>query len=91
MIPAKKVAVNANLRYSALFFSGSISLWSIVPRSKDTTATGPMAISLELPIKAYIKGGTKLESEKIKDYIETKKHCHRMQEEKAKVMEKEHI
>jgi len=26
----------------------------------DTTATGPMAMSLELPIKGYISGGTKL-------------------------------
>lgn len=41
----------------------------MLPSNRDTTATGPMAISLELPMKAYIKGGTKLLSaitEKVK-------------------------
>ncbi|WVZ55835.1 hypothetical protein U9M48_006444 [Paspalum notatum var. saurae] len=31
-----------------------------VPSNSDTTATGPMANSLELPITAYTRGGTKL-------------------------------
>jgi hypothetical protein len=31
--------------------------------SIDTTATGPIAMSLELPITAYIRGGTILVSE----------------------------
>lgn len=59
MIPAKKVAVKASCRYSSLCF-GSISFESMVPSNRETTATGPMAISLELPIAAYISGGTKL-------------------------------
>jgi hypothetical protein len=44
---------------------GSISFWRRVPSNSDTTATGPMAISLELPIAAYIRGGTKLLSVKL--------------------------
>lgn len=63
IIPAKKVVVKASRRYSAGFAVGSISFRSIVPIRRETTATGPIAISLELPIKAYIIGGTKLESE----------------------------
>ncbi len=39
-----------------------ISFFNNVPRRIDTTATGPMAICLELPSVAYISGGTKLES-----------------------------
>ncbi len=39
-----------------------ISFCNNVPRRIDTTATGPMAICLELPSAAYISGGTKLES-----------------------------
>lgn len=35
----------------------------IAESSSDTTATGPMAISRELPITAYINGGTTLVSE----------------------------
>lgn len=50
--PAKKVAVNASLRYSNAFFTGSISFCSKVPSRSETTATGPMAMSLELPMKA---------------------------------------
>jgi hypothetical protein len=52
VIPAKKVAVKARRRYSDGFFFGSISFLSISPRRSDTTATGPIAISLELPIAA---------------------------------------
>ena len=33
-----------------------------VPKSMDTTATGPMAISLETPRTEYRRGGTKLVS-----------------------------
>jgi hypothetical protein len=33
-----------------------------VPKSMDTTATGPIAISLETPRAAYKSGGTKLVS-----------------------------
>lgn len=51
-MPAKKVAVKASLRYSAGCLLGSISLRSRVPSKSETTATGPMAISLELPMKA---------------------------------------
>lgn len=51
-MPAKKVAVNASLRYSCGFVVGSISFRSRVPNKSETTATGPMAISLELPMKA---------------------------------------
>jgi hypothetical protein len=59
--PAKKVAVNARRRYSGLLVS-LISSESKVPSKSDTTATGPMAISLELPMKAYTRGATKLVS-----------------------------
>ena len=52
VIPAKKVAVNASRWYSVGCAVESISFWSKVPSNRDTTATGPMAISLELPIKA---------------------------------------
>lgn len=51
-MPAKKVAVNASLRYSTGCVVGSISLLTRDPSNNDTTATGPMAISLELPMKA---------------------------------------
>lgn len=50
-MPAKKVAVNASLRYSIGFVVGSISLLRRDPSNSDTTATGPIAISLELPMK----------------------------------------
>ena len=60
MTPAKKVAVKARRRYSAGLSSGSISARRRVPSKRETTATGPMAISLELPMNAYISGGTKL-------------------------------
>ena len=66
--PAKNVAVKASRVYSSWFFLGSNSFWRRVPSSSETTATGPMAISLELPIIAYIKGGTKLLSEKSADF-----------------------
>lgn len=52
VIPAKKVAVKASLRYTSGLATGSTSSCRRVPSSSDTTATGPMAISLELPIKA---------------------------------------
>jgi len=39
-----------------------ISSDSVVPSKRDTTDTGPMAISLELPMKAYTRGVTKLVS-----------------------------
>ena len=61
VIPAKKVAVKASRRYSTAFVSGSISFLSKVPIKRETTATGPIAMSRELPMAAYIKGGTKLE------------------------------
>ena len=35
-----------------------------VPKSIETTATGPIAISLDTPKTAYTKGGTKLVSGK---------------------------
>lgn len=62
MTPAKKVAVKAKRRYSLGFVLGSISARSRVPKRSETTATGPIAISFELPIHAYTNGGTKLES-----------------------------
>jgi len=39
----------------------------VVPSKRDTTATGPMAISLELPMKAYTRGHTKLVSAIVKE------------------------
>lgn len=60
VIPAKNVAVNARRWYSSFCTWGSNSFWSNVPSKRDTTATGPIAIYLKLPIRAYIKGGTKL-------------------------------
>lgn len=62
MTPAKNVAVKASRRYSLGLVVGSISARSRVPKRSETTATGPIAISLELPINAYTNGGTKLES-----------------------------
>ena len=62
--PAKNVAVKASRRYSSGFVFGSTSARRRVPSSRETTATGPIAISLELPIHAYTNGGTKLESVK---------------------------
>jgi hypothetical protein len=61
-MPAKKVAVNARRRYSSLSLSWSASFCRSEPSRRETTATGPIAMSLELPIAAYINGGTKLES-----------------------------
>ena len=52
VIPAKKVAVKVSRRYSDACVVGSISFRSRVPNKRDTTATGPMAMSLELPMKA---------------------------------------
>lgn len=60
--PAKNVEVKARRRYSLGFVLGSISARSRVPKRSETTATGPIAISFELPIHAYTNGGTKLES-----------------------------
>jgi hypothetical protein len=62
VIPAKNVAVKASLLYSVGCVLGSISFWSKVPNKRETTATGPIAMSRELPMTAYISGGTKLES-----------------------------
>jgi len=69
--PAKNVEVKAKRRYSLGFVLGSISARSRVPNRSETTATGPIAISFELPIHAYTNGGTKLES--IQEF-ETKKN-----------------
>lgn len=55
--------VKARARYSGLLKS-LISSESRLPSKRDTTATGPMAISLELPMKAYTRGATKLVSAK---------------------------
>lgn len=63
MIPAKKVAVKARRMYSSLFLTWSTSFCRSEPIKRETTATGPIAISLELPMAAYINGGMKLESE----------------------------
>lgn len=52
VMPAKKVAVNARRRYSSASFTGSISFCRRLPSKRDTTATGPIAMSLELPMKA---------------------------------------
>lgn len=61
--PAKKVAVNASLRWR----TGSLikeTIWlSIIPMTKDAEEVGPTARCLELPSTEYSKGGTKLESE----------------------------
>lgn len=43
--------------------SGSSNFWIIEDSNNETTATGPIAISLDVPMKAYISGGTTLVSE----------------------------
>jgi hypothetical protein len=63
VIPAKKVAVKARRKYSSLFLVESTSFCRSEPSRRETTATGPIAISFELPMAAYINGGMKLESE----------------------------
>ena len=67
MTPAKKVAVKARRMY--LGSSGSSSFRRRSPSKSDTTATGPMAMSLELPMKAYTSGGTKLLSENFNSHF----------------------
>jgi len=62
-IPAKKVAVNTSFLYPFGSMAGSVNFSIIDDKRSDTTATGPIAISLELPIKAYIRGGTTLVSD----------------------------
>lgn len=50
--PAKKVTVKMIRRYNAGSAAGSTIFETMAERSSETTATGPIAISLELPIKA---------------------------------------
>lgn len=65
-IPAKKVVVRTSFLYPKGSVSGSISFVNIEDTRRDTTATGPIAISLDVPINAYINGGTTLVSIYIK-------------------------
>lgn len=62
-IPVKKVTVKTILLYAVGSVVGSTTFEIVADKRSETTATGPIAISLELPIKAYIRGGTTLVSE----------------------------
>lgn len=61
-VPAKNVTVNTRLVYPMGSIAGSTRPGIMEDSSIETTATGPIAISLELPITAYIRGGTTLVS-----------------------------
>lgn len=67
-VPVKKVTVKTVRRYAVGSAAGSTTLETIAESSNETTATGPIAISLELPITAYINGGTTLVSEILHNY-----------------------
>ena len=50
--PAKKVAVKTILLYAVGSTDGSTTFWTMEDRSREIAATGPIAISFELPITA---------------------------------------
>lgn len=51
-VPAKKVTVKTNFLYPLGSTTGSTTFGTMEDNSIETTATGPIAISLELPINA---------------------------------------
>ena len=63
-IPVKNVTVKTVFPIGSRIWSmfGSAILWAIDESKSDTMAIGPMAISLEVPITAYTRGGTTLVS-----------------------------
>lgn len=72
-MPVRNVTVKTNLWYVSGSTVGSTIFEIMEERRRETTATGPIAISLELPIIAYIRGGTTLVSIMAQEYRELNK------------------
>lgn len=63
--PVKKVTVNTSLVYNTGSTTGFTTFETMADINNETTATGPIASSRDVPIVVYIKGGTTLVSMKV--------------------------